>query len=179
MNEHGFFTMIGLCFLLMATICVLNIQESGKIFAYDTANFQAELELQNIADSALIEAAEKIRLQPDLLPQAIFLVQSSNQYNISVSNNYTSDLLKNISVEVYGERGKIYQGTRKYKSVGPPEDKIDQYKDQDGKNKDVKDEGIILISVASCDGKIFEGKIFRRSFAYILDDNIIHYMNSD
>ena len=71
MNEHGFFTMIGLCFLLMATICVLNIQESGKIFSYDTANFQAESELQNIADSALIEAAEKIRLQPDLLPQAI------------------------------------------------------------------------------------------------------------
>lgn len=175
MNEHGFFTMIGLCFLLMATICVLNIQESGKIFSYDTANFQAESELQNIADSALIEAAEKIRLQPDLLPQANFLVQSSNQYNISVSNNYTSDLLENISVEVYGERGKIYQGTRKYKSFGPPEDKIET----NAEGNEFYDKGIILISVASCDGKIFEGKMFRRSFAYILDDNIIHYMNSD
>jgi|GEM_PF-2063261 len=174
-DQHGFFTLIGICFLLMATICVLNIKESGKVFALDATNFIVEQELQNIADSALIEAAEKYLANNEIIP--VFLnhdVPSNNQYQISVSQPVDSEQLKNISVEVYGERGEIYQGKRTYTSQG--------YSDSLFKDNGVErhSSGVVLISVATCEGKVFGGKIYRRSFAYILDDEkIIRYLNTD
>lgn len=176
MNQRGFFTIIGICFLLIVTICVKNIQESGKVYSYDAANFQAEQELQNLADSALVEAAEKISRQPELLPKSNPYDNPNNhQYQIPVEVSGQSDRLENFSVEVYGERGRIYEGTRKYTN-GTPSDSIDK----DANGKDIKANGIVLISIASCDSKIIGGKMYRRSYAYIFDDEEdIHYLTDD
>ena len=177
MNERGFFTLIGICFLLIATICVKGIKDFGKIYADNTANLQIEHELQNIADSALIEAAEKIYIQPELLPDPIpYTLQKDNQYQIFVSQPKSTARLENVSVEVYGERGNVYQGKKNFLSNGKFEIEIDKNKD----NQEIKNKGIILMSIASCDEKIFGGKMYRRSFAYILEnDEKIYYLNDD
>ena len=164
---------MGLCLLLIISLAAMTIKDTEKNFAYDVANFQTELELQNAADSALIEAAEKIRLNPDELtkPTATenMLARNFWQRKISVSTPANSDRIKNISVEVYGERGKIAQFLRNYAGE-------EDYNDID---LNLASDGIILISVASGEEKITGAKKFRRALAYILDDekNIINFMN--
>ena len=60
-SERGFFTLIGICILLIAAIFVKGIQESELNYAYIAGNFKTETELQNAADSALIEAIDLIK----------------------------------------------------------------------------------------------------------------------
>lgn len=151
-NQHGFFTVIGLCFLLAISICVKNIQESEKIFSVDVANFQAETELQNFAESALIEAAEKIKLQPELVPKPAnyYGIRSDRQHKIFTPSK-NSARLKNIKVEVYGEYGNIHS------ELGRESDAIISNSDR---------EGILLFSVASADSKVDGKKIYRSRFAF-------------
>ena len=177
MNQRGFFTVLGICFLLMATICIKTIQESGKIYTYDAISFQSEKELQNIADSALIEAAEKVRRNPELLPMSSpYNNASFYQYPIPLTISKQSARLENLSVEVYGERGNIYQGRKNFSSGGKPEILLDK----DADDKEIFSEGVVLISVASCDGKILGGKMYRRSFAYFfVGEETIYYINDD
>lgn len=175
-DESGFFTVIGLCFLLAVSICIKNIQESQAIYSFNAADYQAEQELQNAADSALIEAAEKIQKvnsegTPEELEQIIptppmyYASRAERQFHIlTVTKNYSR--LKNIKVEVYGERGNIQFTKSKDSTATLPPDA----------------EGVILISVASANSRLDDKKIYRRSlaFIYLADDapKKIFYLNS-
>lgn len=167
-NQQGFFTVIGLCFLLVVSICVKNIQESQTIYSYNAADYQAEQELQNAADSALIEAVERIKLNPEIVPKPenYYDQRKNRQYQIlTTTKNF--DRLENISVEVYGEHGNIHG-------------ELAEESDAEIENQD-KD-GVILISVAKANSRIDDKKIYRRSLAFFyLEEgtpNKIFYLNS-
>ena len=170
MNERGFFSVVGLCLLLVITLSIMAIQETEKNYSYLASDFQEEFELQSAAESGLIEAAEKI-IQEEIIvtpPSDVERIQKRNywQRQISVSQPDKSDQFKNISVEVYGENGDIYQGTRKYSSGGTITDTIEK----DDSGKEITKKGIVLISVASGENNAGVKK-FRRAFAYILEKN--------
>ena len=168
MNERGFFTATALCLLLVVAIIFKGAQELEMNHAYEVADYQTGYELQNAAESALNEAAEKIIQEPSLLPKGkSWLTSTSRQHEISVSSAKTSSRLGNISVKVYGERGQIYFLVRKYLSSGKTRDDLIA-----NANKD----GFVLISIAEVSSDRFGGKIYRRSSAYVIDEeNIVHY----
>jgi len=167
-NQRGFFTVIGLCFLLAVTICIKNIQESQAIYSFGATDFQAEIELQNAADSALIEAVEKIKLNPDLVPKPknYYGMREDRQHQV-LSSTKNSARLKDIKVEVYGEHGNIHS------ELGKDSTATISIQDKDG---------VILISVASANSRLDDKKIYRRSLAFFyLDEtapNKIFYLNS-
>ena len=177
-NQQGFFTIIGLCFLLAVTICVINIQESSRIFTSSATDFQAEQELQNIADSAILEAIEIIprnenyleKMNMQKVQNLSILNREDRQYKISeISKNKNSDRLKNLNVEVFFEFGKIHH-------------ELGQESDADF--SDVDDcEGIIFIAVASADSRFDDKKIYRSSSAFIefekRNDENVNYSAED
>ena len=146
------------------------IQDMEKNYSYLASDFQEEFELQNAAESGLIEAAEKIQRGEIIVepPSDVERVQGRRywQRKISVNPPANSERFKNISVEVYGENGDIYQVTRKYSSRG----KITDTLDKDDFGAQIVNKGIVLISVAS--GENNSGvKKFWRSLAYILESD--------
>lgn len=190
MNERGFFTVIGICFLLVAAILVKGVQESERNYVDITRNFKDETDLQNIADSALIEAVDIIKSNKIPLKDFVrsLVPRSLNQHEIPLNNSYNAD------VKVFYEYGKytdnnkdvgnIWFITRTYTPKG--------YKDSDFKkigDKYLRNKGVILISVAS--REIDGNKVYRRALGYILTDgdeketdkedklkNYIYFMNS-
>ena len=168
MNERGFFSIIGLCLLLVITLSIMAIQGTEKNYSYLASDFQEELELQNAAESGLIEAVKLVQDNPKIIPDKpeVYANRRERQYSVKVSPPTSSERFKNISVEVYGENGDIYQATRKYSSRG----KITDTLDKDDSGKEITYKGIVIISVAS--GENNSGvKKFRRSLAYILESD--------
>ena len=167
-DEGGFFTVIGLCFLLAVSICIKNIQESEAIYSFNAADYQAEIELQNVADSALLEAVEQVKLNPALVPKPrnYYGNREDRQHKI-LNSSKNSARLKNIKVEVYGEHGNIHS------ELGKNSNAEISIQDKDG---------VILISVASADFGLDGKKIYRRSLAffYLEGDATekIFYLNS-
>ena len=168
MNEHGFFTIVGLCLLLVISLAIRTIQDTEKNYSYGAAGFQAECELQNAADGGLAEAVKKIQENPEIVPDKpqFYSNRRQRQYHISVSNPEDGEVMKNISVEVYGERCEIHQATRKYNSAG----KITDTLDKDKSGAEIRRKGIVIISVASGEGS-FGDKKYRRALAFILEDD--------
>lgn len=190
MNEKGFFTVIGICFLLVAAILVKGVQESEKNYSLVTQDFQTGVELQNIADSALIEAVELIKknrediangLEVDELvpkPPAVYnLSHQDKQHKINLNGNYDAD------VEVYAEYGidtlnngigNIWFMKRTYSSSSYNDDFVKVG------NDNLRKKGIILISVAS--REIDNVKVYRRTMGYFFTDEDtdgkIYFMNS-
>ena len=161
-DQRGFFTVIGLCFLLAVSVCIKNIQESETIFTFGASDFKDEQELQNAADSALLEAVEKIKFNVELVPKPAnyFGNRSDRQHKISVSQPILSKTsrFENIQVEVYGEHGNIHS------ELGVESDIGTAPADEEG-------DGIILISVASGQSRIDNKKIYRRSLAFVRIDD--------
>ncbi len=163
-EERGFFTIIGLLFLLLATICVKNIQEAGAVYSNVTINFRDEAELQNIAESALVEALEKL---PAF--ETMTLNKEEKIYINPTKNN--SAWLKNIEVKVAYIYCKIYTRLGKESTANFVE--LDDHQVKMPK-------GVVLISVASATSNFTGEKIYRRSLAYIADSapEKIYFMNS-
>lgn len=160
MNERGFFSVVGLCLLLVITLSIMAIQDTEKNYSYLASDFQEEFELKSAAESGLFEAAKKIQQNPELVPDApeMYANRRERQYPVSVSQPENFERFKNISVEVYGEFGNIHS------EIGATvPDNIATYLDG-GTDKN----GIILISVASGENKAGIKK-FHRSLAYILE----------
>ena len=179
MNEKGFFTLIGICFLLIAAILVKGVQESEKNYSYVTRDFQDEVELQNIADSALLEAVEIIK------SNEVELIESTKNFSNRRENQHKiiDKTVNGANVQVFYEYGKIndegniYFLKRTYQSNG-------KFSDNTTELKEPK-KGVILISVASrdSDNKIMDNeKIYRRALGYFLTDEDadgkIYFMNS-
>ena len=168
MDERGFFTLIGICFLIVAMFLVKGLQESAGNYFDITSDFKTEIELQNIADSALIEAVEIIKSPDFERGETSNFVRRYNQHKIIDDTN----------VEVFYEYGITFLGNKPniyfMRKIYPSEEIVTTGKP----NR----KGYLLISVASRDGKF--GKVYRRSLAYILeddegklDDKKIYFMN--
>ena len=157
MNERGFFTILGLCLLTVAAIFIKGIPEFETNYSRGITSFQIEHKLQNLAESYLIENIDF----------AETLLLKHNLGNV--------DGLENVTVEIYGKRGNIQFYRRVYR-------KNENYKDEAIKNdegENLSEDGTIILSVASCNSPFISGKIYRRAFAYILDDDrgTVHFMN--
>ncbi len=146
-NERGFFTIIGLCLLLVAAISIKGVHEFEANYSHGVFISRAEHELQNAADSALIETKAKL------------------QKNLEIDGNYTlhSDFLNEITIQInYATNYQIIAATDGNAKITLPENKP----------------ATVIISVASCDNPFIEGKIYRRSLAYIDDaTQTLHFMS--
>ena len=176
MNEKGFFTLIGLCFLLVAALLVRGVQESEKNYSNITTDFHTEVDLQNVADSALIEAVDLIKRNqeaiangeqiPEILPKPSSVSEEQTAQKITITGNYDAD------VEVYAryawypvdKRGDIFFNERKYTQDGYNDENFKK----DDNNKELTNIGIALISVAS--REIDGNKFYRRAIGYFLTD---------
>lgn len=169
MNERGFFTILGLCLLIVAAIFIKGILEFEANYSRGITSYEAEHHLQNLAESYLIEEINFIENLPV-------------KYNLG-DISYGNYKLKNVTVEVYGKYDEIQFFQRVYRKNGNPTD--EPIKDSEGNN--LKKDGKIILSVASCDSPFIVGKMYRRAFAYILDDDettedvdeskTIHFLN--
>ena len=177
-SERGFFTLIGICLLLVASIFVKGIQESELNYAYIARDFEDEMKLQNAADSALIEAVDLIR-NGHTLEKGLSTFRKNNQHKI------IDKTVDGIKVEVWYEYGKNNEGGKLYFKERNYSTQTDQPISEDKKF------GVILISVASRDSDIMQGKIFARALGYVFTDgdenildkegkpkNYVHFMNS-
>ena len=168
MRQKGFATIFGLCMILVIALIVRSIQEAEANHAREVVNFETEQALQNAAESGIVEAAEKVRKTPNILPYS--QAETSDKKKIPVTN--PNDKIK---VEVWGERGKIYCF----------------YKDTENKLKFIKfngqnyREGVYFMGTATINNGFFGDKIYRRAYGYVhsekdgdswKDDATIHFL---
>ena len=158
MNERGFFTIIGLCLLLVAAISIKGVHEFEANYSGGITIFQAEHELQTLADSYLVE---KLKELPPLSEGKIYKFPTVTAH---------SEKFKNVEILVWAQNGNLKKFIRTYSSGS-------NYTDKDA--GELPEPVTIIISVASCDNPFIAGKIYRRSLAYILDSdkNTIHFMS--
>ncbi len=161
MNERGFVTVFALCLILVIALFVKGIQESDTNYNYEAADLQTEFDLQNAADGGIYEAAEKVRVASEngneLLPASnvpTTQARKNNQKLLVTSSTKTAR--GTITVKVWGERLKIQGYKRLYPSYKKNSQGAFKY-------------GYVLISVAQLDSDRIGGKIYRRSFAYVVD----------
>lgn len=194
MNERGFFTLIGLCFLIVVAILVRGVQESEGNYYSVTDDFIQADELQNIADSALIEAVDLIKKNREDIAAGLDVVElvpkppkiynvprDRKQHPISLNQSYNADVIvyAEYGIDVMnGDIGNIWFMKRTHTGSGYSDGNF--LKDTDGKY--IQKKGIILISVASRDSDKIDSKIYRRAIAYFFTDEdadgIIYFMNS-
>ena len=160
MRQKGFATIFGLCMILAIALCVKGIQEAEMNHANGTTDFQTEIELQNVADSGIHEAAEIVRLNKNKLPANPWAISPNQRkdYQKKLIDRTSPD--KNFKLEVWGERLKgdrqAFQSYQKNYPTGRTP-------------KGSRKSGYILFSVASTSNAGLTGKIYRRACAYVLD----------
>ena len=178
MNERGFFSLIGICFLLVASILVIGLQETSKSYINVARDFKSEVDLQNIADSALLKAdISKLKDRNINLShkdnQEVILTESvddnTNVVVIAESGKYKEFVYNSATnTKEWMTRGTIHFMKKKY-----PSETIDA-------TGEPNQAGVVLISVAS--RKIDDDTtIYRKSLAYVLaedDYKTIYFMNS-
>ena len=163
MLQKGFATIFGLCMILVIALIVRSIQDAEANHAREVVNFETEQILQSAAESAIVEAVEKVRNGTITLPYS----QAKKSDKIPIPVKSSDD---DITVEVWGERGKIYR----YTTDNNNNNVLIRFElyDDDGKeivNKTHCD-GVYFMGTATIDGGFFGTKIYRRAFAYIIDD---------
>lgn len=167
MNERGFFTIIGLCLLVIAAISIKGVQEFETNYSSGITIFQTEHKLQNLAESCLAEETEKI-----------LEINSGEIYsNYKRLGNYNG--LENCAVEIRAQSLYLRKYIRTYSSGSNHTDKVKGEKPYNAK---------VIICVASCNNPFIAGKMYRRALAYILEDDpatenfdesaTVHYLNS-
>ncbi len=169
MNERGFLTIIGICFLLAVCIVVKGFSEVEKNHSYEVADFQTETELKFAAENALFESVEKVRENPALVPEkGSWLPAADRQIEVAVSQPAKSERLGKINVRVFALHGDISKVIRNYEHTSNV-----NYRDKTEENSDAK-KGFVFISVAECESKRFFGKIYQSVSGYFFpeDSNI-------
>lgn len=163
MRQKGFATIFALCLILVIALIVRSIQEAEANHAREVVNFETEQALQLAAESGIVEAADKVRNGIVTLPYST--AQPSDKVPIPVNNPDDE-----ITVEVWGERGKIYHYNKK--NNGTLNLEYFTILDEDGKEIVAKNhcDGFYLMSRATIDKSSFGEKIYRRAYAYVIDD---------
>lgn len=157
MSQKGFATIFGLCFVLIIALCVKGIQESETNHAHEVSNFEMEQILQSAAESGIIRATNSISGLP----------YSEGRYSDKKTLLNVTETRKcggktfNVTINVRGERGKIYF----YK------------KSEENKLVPIKDpcDGVYLMSRATIKKGFLGEKVYRRAYAYILDNDATVY----
>ena len=184
MRQKGFATILSLCLILVIALIVKGIQESETNHAREVLNFEMEQALQNAAESGIFEAAEYVRNNPNYLLYSTGPPFSQKKIPIKDKTKtfYHGEQKKDITVEVWGERGKIYFYDKDKSKIT-----TFRYKDADGnilkeKGKEIKENylhGIYLMSRATMEKGFFGEKIYRRAYAYFLSKNQDEYRAYD
>ena len=164
MRQKGFATIFGLCLILVIALIVKGIQESETNHAYETANFQAEVELQNAADSALVEVADSVLSGAETLPvKPEYANRQRSYYQREFTVDKISETLGDITVSVWGEEATLmpYKVNHSTKIA----------------RRSAADKPVyIFFSMAQANhgGR----KLYRRAFAYVdKDSGMIHFMD--
>lgn len=157
MNQKGFATVLSLCLLLVVALIVKGIAEAETNHAREISNFETEQALQNAAESGIYEAAELINGQ----------ILSYGKIFTTTKTFKRGEQMINITVEVLGKQTTItnyneYGTNIKYKTY-------DEAGNQIGTKNSV--EGIYFMSRATIQSGIWDEKIYRRAYAYIITDN--------
>ena len=178
MNQKGFATIFGLCLILVIALVVKGIEETETNHAYEIADFQAEFELQNAADSGIYEAIKITLDNPEeTLPSNPGYPSLRRNYQHKFNNiTINSEQLGTITVETWGERRTPHPYKVDYTTNKAVEDK--SRIEFNNKGKPIYKEVYVFFSRASADSKRMNGKIYRRAFAYVFKDGdaTIHFM---
>ena len=174
MNQKGFATILGLCLILAIALVVKGIQESEGNHAYETTDFQTELDLQNAAEIGIYKAAKTVKENPNILPFNRELNPRGNyQYKftqIKIKTLSGSD----INVDAWGERMLIVPYKVDYVPDPDVANKID-----DGKTIDER-KSYGFFSRAELTNSRTGGKLYRRAFGYVLQNDstwTVHFLN--
>jgi len=143
--------------ILVIALIVKGIHDAEANHAREVVNFETEQALQLAAESGIVEAADIVRRAEETgdTEKRLFYsmgIPSLSQKKISVSPvtfKRGKQEIK-ITVEVWGERGKIHF-----------------YKNDKTKLKKARD-GVYFMSRATIDKGFFGEKIYRRAFGYVL-----------
>ena len=171
MNEKGFATIFGLCLILVIALVAGGIQVAETNHAYETTDFQAEFELQNAADSVLVETVEAAVKRIDagdteLINRNIDFGRRRAQYEFPAKKiPKTSEHLGDITVTVWCEEVNIQPYLVIYKSNGKNVAIEDTNEDRNSGR------GYFFFSRAEATVKRTGGKIYRRASAYVLSDD--------
>ena len=162
MRQKGFATIFGLCLVLVIALIVKGIQEAAANHAREVFNFQMEQTLQSAAESGVVEAAEYVRKTPDFLPYTEGNFTVAKTIPVSSKTFKHGDKIFKITLEVRGERGKIYLCPASRNKVSQKDAHV----------------GVYLMSRATIKSGIWGTDIYRRAYAYFLDDDdtTIHFM---
>ncbi len=160
MNERGFTTIIGICFLLAICIVIRGFAETEENHSYETTSFQAKKELQNFAESAFLETLERVRESPALVPaKGSWLPPSARQVNISAESKI-SEIFGEVKFTAWGVRGDIVEIIRSYQASS-----AEKFTDSDPENIG---KGVYIICVAESKSERLKGKIFGSVRGYFL-----------
>ena len=184
-DAKGFATIFGLCLILVVALVVKGIQAAETNHGYETADFQAEFELQNAADSAIVAALDKVLLAKE---NGVELLHDNSNYEYGYNRQKVqvkllqeppreSAHLENFTVEVYGERINVHPHKVSYGAEGEDSDSSTK-----NKAKPLKPDRVIpsyfFFSIAQATNKHTGGKIYHRATAYVEvnDTATIHFM---
>ena len=187
MKEKGFATIFSLCLILIIALIVKGINESEMNHAYETADFQAEMEFQSAADRGIYEAANLvINGEVELTLNNMASVSGSRK---KFRKQFGNKRYGSIIVETWGEHVMLKSYLVKY-NVKKIVNKKTVIKNIAKETGEPAQEVYVFLSKAepapNSDDKRWEGKkIYRRSFAYVLaeknpdgthKDTTIHFM---
>ena len=167
MRQKGFATIFALCLILVIALIVRSIQEAEANHAREVVNFETEQALQLAAESGIVEAADKVRRGIETVPYYSWFPSYKPKKFPDSSKTFKRGKQEiKITVEVWGERGKIYHCA-------------------EGNTKTYRD-GVYFMSRATIDKGSFGEKIYRRAYAYVhsekqadgtwKDETTIHFM---
>ena len=171
MNEKGFATIFGLCLILIIALYVRGIQEAENNHAHETSDFQIEFDLQNAADSGIYMAARAVKENPNLLPNnGGEIYSTARNCQVEVLNKTVESSSGSITVDVWGERLIIKPYKVDYSSK--KDGKYVAKKIEDGEKYRLYCIGYILMSRATIESEQLGGKLYRRSFAYVIEKRV-------
>ena len=180
MNQKGFSTILGLCLLMVIALLVMGIQTAERNHAYESAaDFQAEFDLQNAAESAVIEAAEKVSSGALNVPvPGSYSNNRAKGQSLIINTTKPSDSLGSIKIEVLGERVELYPLKVDYDTDDENSEDATKYiAKNDTDSGRVSGEVYFFVSRASATSKYTGEKIYRRATAYVKEnDTTIHLM---
>lgn len=199
MREKGFSTILGLCLILVIALIVKGIQAAETNHAYESSDFQTEIELQNAAESSIIAAVEEVRLahkngvkllKKNPTPSGANSRQK-NQYEFDkITKSPNAKNLGTITVRTWGERITIYPYKVEYNdsdnaTLSTATTKNVAKKRKKG-NKEISYDGYFFFSVAQATSSHTGGTVYRRASGYVIlnnadtdnetIDNTIHFM---
>ncbi len=171
MNQRGFATIFGLCLVLIVALVANGIQSSQDNYAYETANFGAEFDLQNAADSAIVEAADKVLSGDVTLPvndNPYYIGNTRDKFQRKIlTTTTTSEHIGTITTEAWGEIINVNH----YKVAYKGEDDTNASKNNVAKKIGTDENAYVFFSVAQATNPQTGAKIYRRAFAYVVQDD--------